>query len=1801
MKKSYLMIFVLLALFCFSGGATASLMPINPASIGTAWNGTTDTDWYNTTDKSFTVTTPEQLAGLAQIVNGTALGITADNFSGKTVALGADLDLGGVNQAGDWSGMSWTPIGASSTNSFAGTFKGNNKHITNFYINNDGSYQALFGYTAATARITNLFIDSGYLLTTGSSCAAFVASNNGFIINCKNAASVEGTGGMGGITSANSGFLVRVSNSGAVVSSGSNVGGISASNSGTGKLIQCCNSGTVTSTALRVAGIVGNNTGSISGAYNTGAVSSSGTGTTNIGGLVGTNNGSVSYAYNGANVTGNGTRVGAIGGSGGSYTGCFYLKTDTVNNSLFSVGSSTGATADTTGTAAKDASGLKNAETVTALASAFVADSTNLNNGYPVFSWQVSGAYPDDEIEGLDIAAKPTDMTGSSFKVTMNRLLLYTTLSAADFKITANVEGEESNFTPTGISQTNTDTVTTVTFTFPSVHAEKTAEYTVQYKNGTIFSSDTFTTPATENWIDYFVPSFDGGTGTAADPYQIRTAEQLAYFGKTTDNYEDDFFVLTDDIDLSAKLWTPKTFNGCFDGQGHAVNGLRISQTVGSEAGLFGSLNNRTAYSTTYKYVSYVANLRIIEPTISSTVSYTGALAGQAGDVNIINCSVDGGTISGKITGGFVGYYSPSSYVGTSNVSRCSSTATIQGTSCGGLIGYASRGNSSYGSIVISDCFSGGSVSGTVVGGIVGGVKLVQGITIDHCFSTATVSGTGDYVGGLVGYGDLSGQSNVYMGADGISIRNSVALNPSISTTSTKDTALKGRIIANGDTMIAANKGTFANNYGYELTLVNGVYAAEDETSNGKNLSSETSYAQNFWKDTLGFDFDSFWSWSGDTNYPQLKGDSISDVYAISFSLQPHDATAYRTKAATFGVNAAGGLSNYTYQWQSSTDNGATWKNIDTATEATLSIGYQDGYASDTLLRCLVTDSSNNKATSDSAKLTVVTSKYMPDDALKGILNHYKNKGTLNSAGDAFALSAAGKDLSDYSLNLPAHYTYFGHSGATSVDGYSVNDSFYFPWIMMDLYALGEDPQNYVVTSNGNNNAFNIFDLYLNDLQNSTTGGFESHISTPGTVITNEYALPSIITGLEMYFDGKAWGNESNGTKLGRDGAIEYAFSLLKDDASGGKTYSTLRTSGILPDSVTLALTSQRAQCEFVLLMVRLSDDPVYGTQAREALSDVLKAMEAFYDDAKLTSTETGGYYVSALIGAASVTDNYFKRIGYLNLADEIMKDILVGSQSVDGGYSAAIGTSGVTADGHATTAMMMALSDYNNESASLATFTYTIKDADAVSNDLAALSLPTTVTGDLTLPTSGSYGSAITWITSDKNAITTTGKVNRTSVDVPVTLTATVKKGDDSQSKTFHLTVKADADADTDAVDAALNAVTIPEETISNLTIPASTVDGVSFAWASSNGDILATDGTVTRPAKGSDNVTVTLTLTATKSNVTKTREYPVLVYADNTGYMEAYHTGRAYYLANRTLNGYWNVFAAYALLGDFIQDPANGYKITLAQPDGSWYGTQYGATVLAICAMGENPYDYNGVNYVDLVKKNYGGPYAATTFCQLAMVAAGADSSYYIASPAAGISMTKPSSMTAGVDIAGWASEILAIYAGQAEVDTAVTDYIQYLKTMGVETSGNFTNQNCISTSCVVSGLAALYAAGYNEADPTGTNWTNTTSGKNVLDVLYDDYIVDGKFPSYLTQGYMALGDAINAKNGGTSAWIACGVSKAKLQNEITKAETLLANEDLYTADSVDVLKITLTAAQAVSNDRLNANIADYGEEYF
>lgn len=113
------------------------------------WDGSADVSWYESSAQAYNLTTAEQLAGLAKLVN------EGKTFSGKTITLGADIflnDTTGFN-SDSWTKQSrnkWIPIGTSSR-PFTGELDGlagkNNRKIYGLYINDASkSYAGLFGY-----------------------------------------------------------------------------------------------------------------------------------------------------------------------------------------------------------------------------------------------------------------------------------------------------------------------------------------------------------------------------------------------------------------------------------------------------------------------------------------------------------------------------------------------------------------------------------------------------------------------------------------------------------------------------------------------------------------------------------------------------------------------------------------------------------------------------------------------------------------------------------------------------------------------------------------------------------------------------------------------------------------------------------------------------------------------------------------------------------------------------------------------------------------------------------------------------------------------------------------------------------------------------------------------------------------------------------------------------------------------------------------------------------------------------------------------------------------------------------------------------------------------------------------------------------------------------------------------------------------------------------------------------------------------------------------------------------------------
>ena len=345
------------------------------------------TSWYDTSSAFFAISTAEQLAGLAEIVNGTADGINWDDFSGKAVALAADIDLGEVGE--------WTPIGSTSANSFMGTFDGAGHTISGLYIPS-GSYEGLFGYIGAGGTVQDLTVTDSSL--TGTEYIGLVAGTNaglisGVVVKDSAVSSAGANVGMvGGIAGQNAGIITASANIGTALtftqSSGSDrgAGGIAGQN--TGEITLSFNNANIVNIGSEIygyyGGIAGVNSGTIDSCYNTGDIARG----WNTGGIAGNNSQPITNCYNIGTIGSGGSSRGEIFGSGGSALNCYYLDS---------------AGAATSNGIAKTETELK--ALASELGGAFDSDLTpNINNGYPILKWQNP-----DTIYSITLRVVPAD------------------------------------------------------------------------------------------------------------------------------------------------------------------------------------------------------------------------------------------------------------------------------------------------------------------------------------------------------------------------------------------------------------------------------------------------------------------------------------------------------------------------------------------------------------------------------------------------------------------------------------------------------------------------------------------------------------------------------------------------------------------------------------------------------------------------------------------------------------------------------------------------------------------------------------------------------------------------------------------------------------------------------------------------------------------------------------------------------------------------------------------------------------------------------------------------------------------------------------------------------------------------------------------------------------------------------------------------------------------------------------------------------------------------------------------------
>ena len=196
-----------------------------------------------------------------QITNVSELQNMSSNLSAHYVLMN-NID---ASNSSTWPGGGFQPIGTSGFG-FNGSFNGNGYNITNLYINIFDYYRGLFGYTNATAHISNVTLLNITIIGGRDYIGALVGYNKGTITNCSSIGVIEGNDYVGGLIGYNDGGAVTNctthSDTNGTGADSDYIGGLIGYNSG-GTITNCTTHGHSTGTDDWIGGLIGNNNGGL--------------------------------------------------------------------------------------------------------------------------------------------------------------------------------------------------------------------------------------------------------------------------------------------------------------------------------------------------------------------------------------------------------------------------------------------------------------------------------------------------------------------------------------------------------------------------------------------------------------------------------------------------------------------------------------------------------------------------------------------------------------------------------------------------------------------------------------------------------------------------------------------------------------------------------------------------------------------------------------------------------------------------------------------------------------------------------------------------------------------------------------------------------------------------------------------------------------------------------------------------------------------------------------------------------------------------------------------------------------------------------------------------------------------------------------------------------------------------------------------------------------------------------------------------------------------------------------------------
>ena len=180
--------------------------------------------------------------------------------------------------------------------------------------------------------------------------------------------------------------------------------------------------------------------------------------------------------------------------------------------------------------------------------------------------------------------------------------------------------------------------------------------------------------------------------------------------------------------------------------------------------------------------------------------------------------------------------------------------------------------------------------------------------------------------------------------------------------------------------------------------------------------------------------------------------------------------------------------------------------------------------------------------------------------------------------------------------------------------------------------------------------------------------------------------------------------------------------------------------------------------------------------------------------------------------------------------------------------------------------------------------------DKDALSIGYASGDSASRVTQNIQLPSKGTNGSSISWISGAPTTIANDGKLlNRpqNGTTAIVVMFAVIQYGKEKDFKTFSITINPQlADADRVAADKAALAIDFGgNDTASSVTravdwLPTVGANGTQITWTSSAPNVVSHDGkTVNRPTRGAGDASVVLTAVIKSGNVSDIKVFVLTV----------------------------------------------------------------------------------------------------------------------------------------------------------------------------------------------------------------------------------------------------------------------------------------------------------------------------------